>query len=77
MAESVKVALFVRLEAKAGKEAEVEQFLRGRTCAGYNKNPPPWHGLAFDWDRLHSEFSMRFPTRRGGRRISPDKSRQP
>ena len=29
MAESVKVALFVRLEAKAGKEAEVEQFLRG------------------------------------------------
>jgi quinol monooxygenase YgiN len=29
MAESVKVGLFVRLEAKAGKEAEVEQFLRG------------------------------------------------
>jgi quinol monooxygenase YgiN len=25
----VKVALFVRLEAKAGKEAEVETFLRG------------------------------------------------
>ena len=25
----VKVALFVRLEAKAGKEAEVESFLRG------------------------------------------------
>ncbi len=25
----VKVALFVRLEAKAGKEAEVENFLRG------------------------------------------------
>jgi quinol monooxygenase YgiN len=29
MADSVKVALFVRLEAKAGKEAEVEEFLRG------------------------------------------------
>jgi quinol monooxygenase YgiN len=29
MAESVKVALFVRLEAKPGKEAEVEKFLRG------------------------------------------------
>jgi quinol monooxygenase YgiN len=29
MAESVKVALFVRLEAKAGKEADVEKFLRG------------------------------------------------
>jgi quinol monooxygenase YgiN len=26
---SVKVALFVRLEAKPGKEAEVETFLRG------------------------------------------------
>ena len=25
----VKVALFVRLEAKPGKEAEVESFLRG------------------------------------------------
>jgi quinol monooxygenase YgiN len=25
----VKVALFVRLEAKAGKEAEIEAFLRG------------------------------------------------
>ncbi|HEX3890521.1 MAG TPA: antibiotic biosynthesis monooxygenase, partial [Verrucomicrobiae bacterium] len=25
----IKTALFVRLEAKAGKEAEVETFLRG------------------------------------------------
>jgi quinol monooxygenase YgiN len=29
MAESVKVGLFVRLEAKAGKEADLEKFLRG------------------------------------------------
>lgn len=29
MAQTVNVALFVRLEAKPGKEAEVEQFLRG------------------------------------------------
>jgi quinol monooxygenase YgiN len=29
MADTAKVALFVRLEAKPGKEAEVEQFLRG------------------------------------------------
>ena len=29
MAESVNVALFVRLEAKPGKEADVEKFLRG------------------------------------------------
>ena len=28
MAESVKLALFVRLEAKPGKEKEVEDFLR-------------------------------------------------
>lgn len=29
MSEATRVALFVRLEAKRGKEAEVEQFLRG------------------------------------------------
>jgi quinol monooxygenase YgiN len=29
MANTVNVALFVRLEAKPGKEAEVENFLRG------------------------------------------------
>ena len=29
MANAVTVALFVRLEAKLGKEAEVEKFLRG------------------------------------------------
>jgi quinol monooxygenase YgiN len=29
MAHTVNVALFVRLEAKPGKEADVEQFLRG------------------------------------------------
>ena len=29
MANDVRVALFVRLEAKPGKEAEVEKFLRG------------------------------------------------
>ena len=29
MAGTVNVALFVRLEAKPGKEADVEQFLRG------------------------------------------------
>ncbi len=29
VAEAVKLALFVRLEAKPGKEAEVESFLKG------------------------------------------------
>jgi quinol monooxygenase YgiN len=29
MADTVRVALWVRLEAKPGKEAEVENFLRG------------------------------------------------
>jgi quinol monooxygenase YgiN len=29
MADAANLALFVRLEAKPGKEAEVEQFLRG------------------------------------------------
>jgi quinol monooxygenase YgiN len=29
MTDAARVALFVRLEAKAGKEAELEKFLRG------------------------------------------------
>ncbi len=29
MSDAARVALFVRLEAKAGKEAELEKFLRG------------------------------------------------
>ena len=29
MSDNAKLALFVRLEAKPGKEAEVEEFLRG------------------------------------------------
>jgi len=29
MSDAARVALFVRLEAKAGKEAELEEFLRG------------------------------------------------
>ena len=29
MSNDVRVALFVKLEAKAGKEAQVEEFLRG------------------------------------------------
>jgi quinol monooxygenase YgiN len=29
MSNAARVALFVRLEAKAGKESEVEEFLRG------------------------------------------------
>ena len=31
----VKTALFVRLEAKPGKESEVEDFLRGGACGSH------------------------------------------
>ncbi len=33
----VKLALFVRLEAKTGKEADVESFLRGGRTAAVNR----------------------------------------
>jgi quinol monooxygenase YgiN len=46
MAESVRVALFVRLEAKAGKEADLEKFLR-RGLALVEQEPATtvWFGI--------------------------------
>jgi quinol monooxygenase YgiN len=42
----VTVALFVRLQAKPGKEADVENFLRqGLTMANEETTTPVWFGL--------------------------------
>jgi len=59
----VTVALYVRLEAKPGKETEVEAFLKG--------------GLAIvqGWARPPSASSTRSRTRRGDRPTSPAGSR--
>ena len=46
MADTAKLALFVRLEAKPGKEAEVEQFLRGGlTLVEQEPGTSLWFGL--------------------------------
>ena len=45
----VKVGLFVRLRAKAGKEAEVDQFLRGGLSIVQEETRTPfWFALRFD-----------------------------
>jgi quinol monooxygenase YgiN len=42
----IKVALFVRLEAKAGKEADVEKFLEaGLSMANQEATTPLWFAL--------------------------------
>jgi len=42
----IKVALFVRLEAKAGKEADVEKFLEaGLSMANREATTPLWFAL--------------------------------
>lgn len=65
----VKVALFVRLEAKPGKEKEVEDFLRGG-LAIVQEEPATaaWFALR---GRLRLASSMLSRTRQAGRRISP------
>jgi quinol monooxygenase YgiN len=46
MPDTAKVAIFVRLEAKPGKEAEVEQFLRGGlTLVEQEPGTSLWFGL--------------------------------
>jgi quinol monooxygenase YgiN len=37
----VKAALLVRLEAKPGKEADVESFYAGIACGSRSRRPPP------------------------------------
>ena len=49
----VSVALFVRLEAKAGKEKEVEDFLRGGFPIVRKSRPRP-HGLGSALGRRRS-----------------------
>jgi quinol monooxygenase YgiN len=46
MADAAKVALYVRLEAKAGKESEVEQFLRaGLALVQQEPATTSWFGI--------------------------------
>ncbi|MGA9185472.1 MAG: hypothetical protein WBZ32_09260, partial [Candidatus Acidiferrales bacterium] len=49
MNEAVKVGLFVRLEAKPGKESEVESFLKsGLALAQQEPATTTWYAIRFD-----------------------------
>jgi len=72
----VETALFVRLEAKPGKEAEVEAFCAGGFRSS-RKSPRRWRGseYALGADNVRN-FRRFFRMRQGGRLISREKSRQ-
>ncbi len=57
----VKKALFVRLRAKAGKEAEVEAFLRdGLSAVMEEHETTTWYAVRFG----HDDFAIRHVSRR-------------
>ena len=66
----VKVALWVRLQAKPGKEQEVRDFLAGALAlADREAATPVWFALRLDPPR--SRYSMRSKRTQGARRIWP------
>ena len=62
----VHVALWVRLDAKPGKEKEVADFLRA-VWPSCSRSQQPRPGLPSRWDRQPSESSMPFPTKPAAR----------
>jgi hypothetical protein len=71
----VKVALFVRLEAKPGKEADVENsFLAA--CRSFKKNQRRLPGTGSNWGPRRSVTSTRSQTRRAGKPTFRAKSRR-
>ena len=70
----IKTALFVRLEAKAGKEAEVETFLRGGLPLVMEEPATiAWFGIRLA--RPRSVFLTLFRMKRDDRRIFQEKLR--
>jgi hypothetical protein len=70
--QKVNVALFVRLEAKPGKEADVAEFLKGGLLQPrLNRRRLP--GSAFVSDPQPSPSSTLFPMKPAGKRIWPEK----
>ncbi len=62
----VTVALYVKLEAKRGKEAEVESFLKGG-LAIVQEEPATTRGSRSAWAPRPSASSTPFRTKRAGR----------
>jgi hypothetical protein len=72
MKQNVTVALLVRLEAKPGKEVDVERFLRGGLSI-VEDEPATTAWFAIRLGPSPSVSSMHFRTRRGAKRIYPAK----
>jgi hypothetical protein len=73
--ETVTVGLSVRLEAKPGRETDLEALLR--RAAPLAEAEPATHGLPFGSDPRHSESLMRFPMKRAARAMWDDISKRP
>ena len=69
------VRLFVRLEAKPGKEADLAAFLmQGLDLARREATTPVWFALRIGPSTFG--ISTRSPTKRGGKPISMDRLRK-
>ena len=69
------VGLLVRLEAKPGKEADVESFLKSG-LAVVQEEPDTVSWFAIRMGHRHSASSTRFRANPAARRISPAESQQ-
>ena len=67
----IKVGLFVRLEAKPGKETQVERLLKAGLSA-VQEEPERSRGSQFALGRQHSASSMYSQMKPGVRRICRD-----
>ena len=72
----VTEALWVRLEAKPGKEMEVESFLRAGLSV-VEDEPATTAWFALRWDQTPLVSSTRSQTKRAERRISRAESLRP
>ncbi len=66
----VKLALYVRLEAKPGKEKDVENFLLA-ACRSSTRSPERSHGSLCDSARPPLRFSTRSTMKLAATRICP------
>ncbi len=67
-----RLAIWAQLEAKPGKEKEVEAFLKSAQPLA-EREPGRLAGTPLKWDRESTAFSIRLPTRAAAMRTSQGK----